>query len=153
MVQCQPRQNSSHDPILKNPSQNRAGGVAQYEGPEFKPPTGEKKNWNNLCILSYTQPHILFSICWISKKHLRIRSRIIIMSNKAFPDLSLDLPSQFHFFLLLSPLYSYILHVRHSSICYKKKGFSVSQSLYLFSLPGQLTIRSLLSLLSFKLAY
>jgi hypothetical protein len=43
MVQCQPRQNSSHDPILKNPSQNRAGGVAQYEGPEFKPPTGKKK--------------------------------------------------------------------------------------------------------------
>jgi hypothetical protein len=28
--------NSSHDPILKNPSQKRAGGVAQGEGPEFK---------------------------------------------------------------------------------------------------------------------
>jgi hypothetical protein len=25
-----------HDPILKNPSQKRAGGVTQGEGPEFK---------------------------------------------------------------------------------------------------------------------
>jgi hypothetical protein len=29
--------NSSRDPILKNPSQKRAGGVAQGVGPEFKP--------------------------------------------------------------------------------------------------------------------
>jgi hypothetical protein len=42
-VQSQPRANSSQDPISKNPShthtytQNRAGGVAQGEGPEFNP--------------------------------------------------------------------------------------------------------------------
>jgi hypothetical protein len=37
--------NSSRDCILKNPSQKRAGGVAQGEGPEFKPSTAkEKKN-------------------------------------------------------------------------------------------------------------
>jgi hypothetical protein len=29
--------NSSPDPILKNPSQKRTGGVAQGVGPEFKP--------------------------------------------------------------------------------------------------------------------
>jgi hypothetical protein len=29
--------NSSQDPISKNPSQKRAGGVAQGVGPEFKP--------------------------------------------------------------------------------------------------------------------
>jgi hypothetical protein len=29
--------NSSEDPISKNPSQNRAGGVARGVGPEFKP--------------------------------------------------------------------------------------------------------------------
>jgi hypothetical protein len=32
------QENSSRDPILKkNPSQKRAGGVAQGVGPEFKP--------------------------------------------------------------------------------------------------------------------
>jgi hypothetical protein len=30
-------ENSSPDPILKNPSQKRAGGMAQGVGPEFKP--------------------------------------------------------------------------------------------------------------------
>jgi hypothetical protein len=29
--------NRSLDPILKNPSEKRAGGVAQGVGPEFKP--------------------------------------------------------------------------------------------------------------------
>jgi hypothetical protein len=29
--------NSVQDPISKNPSQKKAGGVAQSEGPEFKP--------------------------------------------------------------------------------------------------------------------
>jgi hypothetical protein len=29
--------NSSQDTVLKNPSQKRAGGVAQGESPEFKP--------------------------------------------------------------------------------------------------------------------
>jgi hypothetical protein len=29
--------NSSQDPTLKNPSKNRAGGMAQGEGPEFNP--------------------------------------------------------------------------------------------------------------------
>jgi hypothetical protein len=38
MVQSQPRQTIPQDPISKNPSQkNRAGGVAQGEGPEIKP--------------------------------------------------------------------------------------------------------------------
>jgi hypothetical protein len=36
-VLSQPRQIVLQDPILKNPSKNRAGGVAQGEGPEFKP--------------------------------------------------------------------------------------------------------------------
>jgi hypothetical protein len=31
------------DPILKNPSQNRAGGMAQGEGPYFKPQHHQKK--------------------------------------------------------------------------------------------------------------
>jgi hypothetical protein len=35
--------NSSRDPMLKNPSQKRAGGVAQGEGPEFKPQYCQKK--------------------------------------------------------------------------------------------------------------
>jgi hypothetical protein len=35
--------NSSWDPILKNPSQKRAGGVAQGVGPEFNPQYWEKK--------------------------------------------------------------------------------------------------------------
>jgi hypothetical protein len=35
--------NSSEDPILKNPSQKRAGGVTQDVGPEFKPQYCEKK--------------------------------------------------------------------------------------------------------------
>jgi hypothetical protein len=42
------RTNSSQDPISKNPSQkttkkNRAGRVAQGEGPEFKPQYCKKK--------------------------------------------------------------------------------------------------------------
>jgi hypothetical protein len=32
------------DPISKNPSQNRAGEVAQGEGPGFKPQYSKKKN-------------------------------------------------------------------------------------------------------------
>jgi hypothetical protein len=38
MVQSQPEHNGSRDPISKkkNPSQKRAGGVAQGVGPEFK---------------------------------------------------------------------------------------------------------------------
>jgi hypothetical protein len=45
-VQNQPRQIVPRDPIIsKNPSQkNRAGGVAQGEGPEFKPQYQKKKN-------------------------------------------------------------------------------------------------------------
>jgi hypothetical protein len=36
--------NSLPDPILKkNPSQKRAGGVAQGEGPEFKPQSAKRK--------------------------------------------------------------------------------------------------------------
>jgi hypothetical protein len=35
--------NSSRDPILKNQSQKRAGGVAQGEGPEFKLQDCKKK--------------------------------------------------------------------------------------------------------------
>jgi hypothetical protein len=36
-VPSQPWANSSQDPILENPSQKRAGGMAQGVGPEFKP--------------------------------------------------------------------------------------------------------------------
>jgi hypothetical protein len=35
--------NSSRDPILKNLHKNRAGEVAQGEGPEFKPKYRKKK--------------------------------------------------------------------------------------------------------------
>jgi hypothetical protein len=35
--------NSSQDPISKNPSQKRAGGVAQCVNPEFKPQYHKKK--------------------------------------------------------------------------------------------------------------
>jgi hypothetical protein len=35
--------NSSWNPISKNPSRKRAGGVAQDEGPEFKPRYKKKK--------------------------------------------------------------------------------------------------------------
>jgi hypothetical protein len=38
--------NSSRDPILKKPSQKRAGGVVQGVGPEFKPQYHQKKNDN-----------------------------------------------------------------------------------------------------------
>jgi hypothetical protein len=36
MVRSQPQANSLGDPISKNPSEKRAGGVAQGVGPEFK---------------------------------------------------------------------------------------------------------------------
>jgi hypothetical protein len=36
------------DPILKNPSQKRAGGVAQGVGREFKPQHHKKTKQNNL---------------------------------------------------------------------------------------------------------
>jgi hypothetical protein len=35
--------NSAQEPISKNPSQKRAGGVTQGEGPEFKPQYHQKK--------------------------------------------------------------------------------------------------------------
>jgi hypothetical protein len=35
--------NSLQDPILKNPSQNRAGGVAEGEGSKLKPQYSKKK--------------------------------------------------------------------------------------------------------------
>jgi hypothetical protein len=38
--------NSSWDPILKTPSQKRAGGVAQGQGPEFKPQYRKTKTKN-----------------------------------------------------------------------------------------------------------
>jgi hypothetical protein len=44
--------NSLRDPISKNPLRKRAGGVAQGEGPEFKPQCHKKKkiprNWMGL---------------------------------------------------------------------------------------------------------
>jgi hypothetical protein len=42
-VWSQPGQIVLWDPILKNPSQKRAGGVAQGEGLEFKPQYWKKK--------------------------------------------------------------------------------------------------------------
>jgi hypothetical protein len=44
--------NSSQDPILKNDSQKRAGGVAQGEGPEFKPQYWEKKKMEPIAATS-----------------------------------------------------------------------------------------------------
>jgi hypothetical protein len=46
------QENSSGDPILKNPSQKRAGGMAQGEGPEFKPHYHKKQTY--WCILNCT---------------------------------------------------------------------------------------------------
>jgi hypothetical protein len=42
-VQSQPRPIVLGYPIMKNPSKNRDGGVAQGEGPEFKPQYHKKK--------------------------------------------------------------------------------------------------------------
>jgi hypothetical protein len=47
VVLSQLRQKVPGDPIWKNPSQNRAGGVAQGEGPEFKPQYCKKKKKEN----------------------------------------------------------------------------------------------------------
>jgi hypothetical protein len=50
--------NSSQDPILKNPSQKRTGGVAQSKGPEFKPQYHKKKETNkNLASPDLSFPH------------------------------------------------------------------------------------------------
>jgi hypothetical protein len=43
MVQSQLRQNSLQEPIMKNLSQKRAGGLAQGVGTEFKPQYCEKE--------------------------------------------------------------------------------------------------------------
>jgi hypothetical protein len=48
-VRSQQGQTVPQDPISKNPSKNRAGRVAQSEGPEFKPQYWEKKKQNSLC--------------------------------------------------------------------------------------------------------
>jgi hypothetical protein len=42
-VRSQPRQIVSQDPISKTLHKNKAGGVAQGEGPEFKPQYHKKK--------------------------------------------------------------------------------------------------------------
>jgi hypothetical protein len=47
-VQSQPRQIVLQDPISKNPSQKRAGRVAQGVDPEFKPQYCKNKNKTNL---------------------------------------------------------------------------------------------------------
>jgi hypothetical protein len=44
MVQSQPEQIVCETLFQKNPSQKRAGGVAQDVGPEFKPQHCKKKN-------------------------------------------------------------------------------------------------------------
>jgi hypothetical protein len=68
LVQSQPRENSSWDPILKTPiTQKGAGGVAQGVGPEFKPQYRKKKKerdrwgwdgapWWSTC-LAWLRPH------------------------------------------------------------------------------------------------
>jgi hypothetical protein len=43
MVKSQLGQNSSRDPILKNPSQKKAGRVAHGISPEFQTPVLQKK--------------------------------------------------------------------------------------------------------------
>jgi hypothetical protein len=43
VVQSHPGQIVLLDPISKNPSQKRTGGVAQDVGPDFKPSYGKKK--------------------------------------------------------------------------------------------------------------
>jgi hypothetical protein len=42
-IQSQPQANSSQDPISKNASQKRAGGVPQGVGLDFKPQYHKKK--------------------------------------------------------------------------------------------------------------
>jgi hypothetical protein len=48
-VQSQPRANSSRDPIYKILNIKRASGVAQSEGPEFKPQYSKEKKKEKLC--------------------------------------------------------------------------------------------------------
>jgi hypothetical protein len=69
MGQSQPRANSSSDPISKNPSlthTQRAGGVAQGVGAEFKSQYHKKKMWRVLeCRVGATPSH--------SVQELRVR--------------------------------------------------------------------------------
>jgi hypothetical protein len=46
-------ENNSWDPTQKNPSQTRAGGVAQGIGPEFKPQYCKKKKEKKM-LLAFT---------------------------------------------------------------------------------------------------
>jgi hypothetical protein len=48
VIQSQLRHIVPRDPISKIPSQKRAGGVAQGEGPELKPQYHKKKKRTNL---------------------------------------------------------------------------------------------------------
>jgi hypothetical protein len=47
--------NSSPDPILKIPNTKRVGGVAQSEGPEFKPQYHKKKK--NIVLIFCSRAH------------------------------------------------------------------------------------------------
>jgi hypothetical protein len=55
--------NSSRDPILKNPSQKRIGGVTQGVGPEFKPQYHPKKKKKVIVEISkqFKEGFLLFS--------------------------------------------------------------------------------------------
>jgi hypothetical protein len=53
-VQSQPGQIVCETLSQKNPSQKRAGGVAQGEGPEFKPQYCKKKKKERYVIMSYS---------------------------------------------------------------------------------------------------
>jgi hypothetical protein len=52
--------NSSRDPILKKPSQKRAGGVAQGVDPEFKPQHHKKKKKSYLELLQLKNTRQLY---------------------------------------------------------------------------------------------
>jgi hypothetical protein len=66
-VQSQPRQIVPRDPISKNPScththKNRTGGVAQGEGPEFKPQYCKNQSINKR-ILKYSCRNFMSFFC------------------------------------------------------------------------------------------
>jgi hypothetical protein len=106
VVQSQPGQiNSLRDPISKNPSQKRAGGVAQVVDPEFKPVPREKKLLFEIgtCILKKLklQSYLLLKTCVYDRFKYRIASGDILIQK------SICCLSEIH--IELHVLYFYLL--------------------------------------------
>jgi hypothetical protein len=74
-VQSQPRQIVQQDPILKNLHKNRAGGVGQDEGPEFK---SQYHTHKKILTLPFTH-------CGILGWFLNLAELVCKMGRKAVP--------------------------------------------------------------------